>query len=439
MKTIKSTTKQLINKHLILYILASLVNSIVCEGNNNVNKVLKDSVYASTIQTVLLHKKNDQLSNPIIRLGFGERLTLSFDEFSDEVNDYQYDFIHCDENWYPTDISKTEYIEGFNPNPVENYKFSFNTFRNYIHYNLNFPNNDVKLNLSGNYIIKVFKDYIEDSIILTRRFYIVDHKVDIEAEIKKPIQSEYFDKGQQVSFKVITSSYYIQDPFSDLHIKIRQNNRQDNMITGIKPLFISSKELSYDYHDKNIFWGGTEFRYFNIKSMRYHSEFINKIEYKAPYYHVELRKDPTKTFDKYFFNDDINGKFLIDVQEGQNSETDADYAYVHFSLPFDAPMIDGDIYIIGALTNWKLSKKGKMNYNFEEKAYEKTLLLKQGYYNYLYAFLLDGEKKGDITFIEGSHHQAENDYEIFIYHHKPGTRYTELIGYKKLNSIKVID
>jgi len=75
-----------------------------------------------------------------------------------------------------------------------------------------------------------------------------------------------------------------------------------------------------------------------------------------------------------------------------------------------------------------------MEYNPKRLGYEATLYLKQGYYNYEYVYLKDGQNAGDETYIEGMHFETENDYSIFVYHHAPGTNYDQLIGVKHLNS-----
>jgi hypothetical protein len=62
--------------------------------------------------------------------------------------------------------------------------------------------------------------------------------------------------------------------------------------------------------------------------------------------------------------------------------------------------------------------------------------LKQGFYNYQYAFLRDGDNKLDIEYIEGNQGQTENDYTILIYHRAMGTFYDRLISVKNLNSIR---
>ena len=57
----------------------------------------EDKVYDDNIQTVLLFKEGDQLSEPVIRLNTNDRLRLSFDDFSNESFRFKYTLIHCNE------------------------------------------------------------------------------------------------------------------------------------------------------------------------------------------------------------------------------------------------------------------------------------------------------------------------------------------------------
>ena len=147
-----------------------------------------------------------------------------------------------------------------------------------------------------------------------------------------------------------------------------------------------------------------------------------------PYHHVILKKDEVRRFKVYFYEQDINGKYYIEVQEGENNDTESDYAYVYFTLPYEAPLIDGNIYVFGALSDWSFNNSNKMIYDLEEKAYKLKMLLKQGYYNYKYVYVKDGENKADHTFIEGSHYETENKYSVYIYYHPINKRYDRLVG-----------
>ncbi|NMD01400.1 MAG: hypothetical protein GYA62_16990 [Bacteroidales bacterium] len=75
-----------------------------------------------------------------------------------------------------------------------------------------------------------------------------------------------------------------------------------------------------------------------------------------------------------------------------------------------------------------------MTYNYDKKQYELTLLLKQGFYDYAYAYLTDKSTKADFGFIEGNHYETENDYYIFVYWRNNSFRYDRLVGVKAVNT-----
>jgi len=75
-----------------------------------------------------------------------------------------------------------------------------------------------------------------------------------------------------------------------------------------------------------------------------------------------------------------------------------------------------------------------MIYNFERKAYEKSLLLKQGAYNYQYLYRPVNSRMASSKLIEGSYWQTENEYEVYVYYRAVGERYDKLIGYKQIKT-----
>ena len=108
---------------------------------------------------------------------------------------------------------------------------------------------------------------------------------------------------------------------------------------------------------------------------------------------------------------------------------------MYFSLPVKTPIIESDVYIFGALTNWKCNKRNKMTYNYEKRQYELMLLLKQGYYNYQYTIIDPEMGFIDNTYMEGSHFETENDYIIYVYKYDWRLNYDQLIGVKIVNSL----
>lgn len=395
-----------------------------------------DKIYRPNIKSVQMYRTGWDLTYPIIGLNSLDQVSLSFDDLTDEVKNYSYTIEHCDADWYPSGLLIEEYMSGFAHQPIQDYSLSFNTYVNYVHYRLNLPNEDVKILLSGNYVIRVFEDFDENNLILVRRFSVSESLSSITGSASRPVLNQYRDDGHQVSFKVYLGSLSVNDPYSEIKVAIQQNNRWNMSIRNLKPLFVRDNELDYNYQSGNIFKAGNEYRYFDIKSIRYMAESVQNIDYQPPHYHVYLYPDPPRNNSRYFYREDLNGRFFIDVQEGVKRDTESDYVHVHFSLPLEFPIVDGDLYISGALNNWEYNDINRMEYNFDNKTYELDLLLKQGYYNYEYVYIREDSRFPDATYLEGSYYEAENDYVVYVYLSTNTSRYDRLIGYQILNSIR---
>jgi hypothetical protein len=328
-------------------------------------------------------------------------------------------------------------LKGYAENPVEDYSNSFNTTVSYIHYRLSFPNDRVKISLSGNYILVVYpsSDKPEEPVI-TQRFIITEDAASIKVTAHRPQMTKENNTHQQVDFTVNCTGLNINDPYRNVYAFILQNGRWDNAKRNLKPDFYGNNELKYNsLSDKNIFEGGNEYRYFDIKSIRYQSEYVKKIDFVSPYYNVYLFPSDNREFKPYFYWKDFNGKYYIAFQEGQKPDIEADYVYVYFTLPSDQLISGGNIYISGGLNNWTFDKNNLMTYNPERKEYEGTMLLKQGWYNYEYVFMKDRAINGTATIFEGSHYETENDYVVLIYYRNPRDRYDRVIGSVTANTL----
>jgi hypothetical protein len=397
----------------------------------------EDRIYKKSIRTVELRDENFRLSQPILQLGSDEKLKLSFDDLDADLKNYSFSLIHCNANWEPSDLISSEYIDGFTDNVINDYRYSFNTLQLFTHYNAFFPNSSMRITRSGNYLLKVYADGNPENIVITRRFLVYDNKVSVTCRVQQASIIEDRNYKQELDFTILQNNYQISNPYNDLKIVITQNNRWDNMKTDLKPVFVKDGELVYDYDQENVFAGGNEFRFFDIKSIRYHSEKVMDTKIDSAGNQVILYPEEKRAFKRYYSQSDINGDFYIRAQDaGNNSEAEADYCYVHFFLPYDEVLTSGNLYVFGAYNSWTCNKENLMRYNDERRGYECTLLLKQGYYNYEYAFLKDGAASADETLVEGSHYETENDYSIYVYHRKQGTFYDQLIGVKHVNSMK---
>jgi hypothetical protein len=393
--------------------------------------IFKNGSLNTQIKTLLCHKKEDELSLPILNLNTDNQLLISFDDLDADIKDYYYSIIHCNWDWTESDLMQSEYVTGFTDEPITDYEFSFNTIQKYTHYTFNFPNEQLKPIISGNYVFKIFESGGET--IAYKRFMILETKLTIDSKVRRATLAEDRNTKHEIDFTIKHPNIVIADPFSDLKVTIKQNNKDNNSITGLTPIYVKNNELVYDYEDDNTFEANNEFRHFDIKSLRFQSDRIKKITYDSTYNHVYLFNDRKRTFDRYSIEPDINGMFLVKSQEGWKTAIEADYAFVHFTLPSDH-ISYGEIYVIGGFSNWQLKNEFKLRYNVKQKQYEGKVYLKQGYYNYHYALSDTISERLDVSFIEGTHYQTRNDYYVYVYYRSVSDRYDRFIGFLKTSS-----
>ncbi len=417
-------------KHGLFFLLAT----ICCQCLNAAYLPISytNTAYESNIKTVLLTQAGGLERFPVIDLGSNQQLHIEFDDMMPESDNYQYTFIHCSSDWKPSNLKPNEYLTGNLFLNINNYSFSTTTFQVYTHYQINFPENDMKPKLSGNYILKVYRNFDENDLILTRRFMVVDDKFVITPSVKVATNPNVRFNSQEIDFSVNMGDNIVPNPMMDVKATIMQNLCWDNAIFDLKPRFINGKILDYNYETGNLFLGGNEFRYFDIRNLRYLSPNVRRKYDENNVKHAVLYADAIRSNLPYVQTIDFNGKVVIDNRDGiAKAEIGADYAAVHFNLISD--QLPKDVYIFGELSDWQLKEDFKMDWNPKSLQYEKMLMLKQAYYNYWYV-LPGANNVADLSSTEGNFSNTENDYQILLYNKNQFMQYDELLGVISSNS-----
>ncbi len=377
-----------------------------------------------------------QLGYPIISLSNADKLVLTFDDLDADVKDYSYTLVHCNADWKVSNLSSLEYIDGFEVEDILDYEYSFNTLVNYTHYRLELPNENMSITKSGNYLLKVFEDDDQENLVLTRRFMVVEPKVSVQYEIKRPTVMSKVRTHQEIDFAVDHPGFEIRNPREEVKVVMMQNGRWDTAIEDVKPLFVKGTRLIYDYQDKFVFPAGKEFRVVDLRSTRYRTERIKQLESDMDMYYMYVFTDKKRNRLPYLFEKDINGKFVIENQHESNNDLESDYITTFFTLQDDQPFEKGSLYLFGELTDWQIKDEYEFVYIKEENGYALKSLLKQGYYNYAYAFVADDKTTPDMEPIEGNWFETENDYQVLVYYRPFGERYDRLIGAITFSSIQ---
>ena len=393
-------------------------------------------IYKPGIKTVLFHKAGVEMSAPVIMLRSDEKLQLSFDDLDGDLKPYKFTVTHCAAGWTVSpELTMNDYIDGIREGNIDEFTYSYNTTVPYTHYSLLFPTDNMRIKISGNYILTVYNEDPQD-VVLTRRFMVAETtSAGIVGKVHQASSTTDRFTKQEVDFDLFFNGMQVYDPLREIKVVVTQNDRWDNAIRDIKPRFVKSGSLDYNYDDQIIFNGANEFRAFDTKSLIYQSERIRRIQYDTGGYNVFLLDDVRRTTKNWINDKDINGRMFIKNEvNAQNSDIESDYAWIHFFLPCDPVIAGGQVFILGALTDWQIDENSRMRYNPFRKGYEKKLFLKQGYYNYIYVVKETGKSTVEESIIEGSHWEAENEYTVWIYYRESGGLYDRIIAVQNLLS-----
>ena len=394
--------------------------------------ILSQDISAEMIHSISFQKQGENKSSNFLIGKINDRFLISFDVLSGIEYDLYYIIDHCDYNWEKSKLLKSEYIEGFDDVKITNYTSSFNTYQIYTNYNITFPNSNTSVKKSGNYIIRIFDEYGEE--LFNRKFIIYENLSLVKVDIKRSKELKNINEKQIVNFEVNPNNIRFNNPDKNVKTLVFKNSNIDSPITNVKPQYKIGNKLIYKYDKELSFWGGNEYLYFDNKNIRITNVKIRGYNLKEIYENY-LFNDYPRFNRKYTYNPDINGGFLINASNSGNSNNEADYANIYFTLENYNNYLnnDQDIYIVGDFNNYSTDKVYKMQFNENKNQFEAVLKLKQGFYNYKY--LIDNEiYKNDNKSVGGNFDETENVYSVLVYYRDYGERYDRIVGFGKGSS-----
>ncbi len=404
---------------------------------SSVNAQLCDKIYRSNIHSIKLHLYGDQLSYPIVRLNTADQLELHFDDLDADVKYYSYTFILCNADWTPAMLSQFDYMKGFSNVRINTYRNSSIVLTRYTHYMANLPDKNTAPTRSGNYLLKVFTNGDTSQTAFTKRFLVVDVKVNAGANVIQPFNTSLSKSHQKIQFSINVQNIKPTNIFQQIKVVILQNNRWDNCVANIQPTFIRQNILEYNTENEGLFKAQKEWRWVNLTSLRLQTDRIEKGNYTNKGQTLYVKPEGERNSLRYTYYRDMNGMYQLWNLENNNPYWQGDYATVWFQYltPNKEAYPDKEVYVFGEHTQYEITDANKMTFNTEKGIYENKQFLKQGMYDYIY--LLKDKKTNTLSFdvTEGNWWDTENNYTILVYYRALGARADELIGITQVNSL----
>lgn len=371
--------------------------------------------------------RNEQ-ATPVLTLGARQTLVLEFDILGAEPESLRWHIAHCSRRWQPDSLEVQDFMTGFPEGAVDAYDPSFTTLNDYIHYRTTLPDRYAEFIHSGNYIVAVTAD--NGDTILTRRFCVSEEQAVAYLEVTRPYDGIDIDRRQELDVTVGSQSMGLMPQY--LSVEAQQNGRLDNR-RWLEFSGYDGQRLAYRHRQPNIFHGGNTFRYFDCSNLRTPMYNVLRVAEYGGEYLALLRPDENRSAKHYITETNLLGGYKVNVWDRNNPRTEAEYVWVSFSLPVEQPLMDANIYVVGALTDWQLDSTSLMEYNPQRRAYTKRLQLKQGYYAYQLLALPTypvAQPLGHSATarLEGDHRETPNRYTVRVYYRTPADRADRLLA-----------
>ncbi len=388
-------------------------------------------IFDRRFRTLKTEVEDNFMSPPVIRLGTNDRILVKFDEIGEDNSYLEYRLIHCDADWQPSRLIESEYLEGFNSVRIEDYAYSTATFVHYVNYLIAFPNEELQIKHSGNYLLQVYDPERPEETLLQTRFQVTENRARIEGNVTSRTDMGHNTYWQQLAFEIDCQGIGEFNPYQDIIVYVTQNDREATKRRIMTPLRVSGDKIIYEHLNDLVFGASNEYRRFESVSNSFPGMRVDSLRYMGSNYHVWLKVDEPRQSASYSYDQTQHGRFLVREYNSTDSDIGADYITVHFLL--ECPELPAyDIYLDGEFTHDRMDTENQLTYDHRVGGYVAEVPLKQGAYNYQY--VTRSRQTGEISTstIEGDKYETLNEYGIAVYFRPPGARADRLISYRIL-------
>jgi hypothetical protein len=385
-----------------------------------------NNIYVPNVRSLTSIVNSDWMNRPVMELGSDDRLQIGFDELSHNFHRFVYHIDHCEWDWAVSDgLFESDWLEGFNDIPIEDYQNSINTTVLYTHYELTIPNDQCRLKMSGNYRLTVYDEDNDNEKVLQVEFYVVEPLVNIGLEVTSNTDIDHQMSHQQLSMNVVYNDLRVTMLDEQIHTVVMQNWLEGQARMDVRPNYINMRGLGWEHNRSLIFDAGNEYHKFEVLDVSHTTMGLDRIEwdgksYQAWPFTATVRRN-------YLTDKDADGAFIIRNSDYREIDYTCDYVWVNYTL--QAPY-QGDVYINGHWTTDANREHYRMMYDESRQLYYARLLQKQGYYSYQFV-TADGKTAPS----EGNFYQTENRYQALVYYKEIGGRTWRLVGFRGIVSV----
>ena len=372
------------------------------------------SLTAKGFASVLLHPIDGPTLLPHVPLG-GSELEFRFDDLDAGYRTLGYRLVPCTWDWHREPrLTAADCIRGFPDLQFPEIVPSFGSRVPYVNYATWFPNDMQEFTRSGNYVVEVYDLARPQDVLILRRFVVFEEDADLRARQLPTRDIGRSRTHQEVALEASFGNLRPADPTRDVHCAVLQNGRWDNALLDWKPRFVRPDALEYALEPEDLFPGGNTWRFVDLKSIRFVSAGISRIEDNGAEVRFLLDPAPIRNGLALRSRPDLDGRFVV-ANELRDFHSGSEYVWTRFTLSANSHDHSPFPYLFGDFTGGVCSEAYRLSWSSSESAYVGEFLLKQGYYEYMFASCRGEGAPADLLPFEGSHALADNRYTFILY------------------------
>ncbi len=370
---------------------------------------------SKSIRTVQLYREGNETNLPVVARNSGESLTLAFDLMAEEGRPLSISFHHADRTW-TRDLSPNQVLESYHDDRLVDYQSSRGTQTPYVHYTYQFPNDDIRFRLSGNYILRVTEQGRRDSVLFERPFFISDRTGQLRADLEAlPISGE-----RQAALRPVARydppSAFKGSTFGYAACFVRNGHLADARCQT-QPRLVQGAAVDFELERDRAFRATTADYTVDLGDLRAGGD-IERSDRTASPIRVLLEPDYAG-FSDGDFDASLNGQIVVDgaVRGRAEPAVTAEYVETTFAfVPPDEQSLAGGVVVAGSFAGMDPDQGVDMQWQPGRERYEGAVLLKQGRYQYFYQSPDDRLDRA----ARNAQARRSNAYTTFLYYRDSG-------------------
>ena len=365
----------------------------------------------SDVRTIQFYLTGDERRLPILPLRSGETLTLAFDLLhNDRGKPLSVYFYHANRSWR-RDLTPSEYLDAFQRDDLLDYQPSHSTDVPYTHYTYRFPNQNIDFLISGNYIIRVTEQGMEEDVLFERAFFVSEQAASVDFGLDNVMVGGNSYPSLQPTAR-FTPPATIQANAFNFNVCFVRNGQFAGARCTDRPSLARQPALEFYLQPETAFEPQVADYFVDVGRIRVGGR-IERTDRTVQPYQVFLEPDYAR-FAGTGFDPLLNGQIVVEaaVTDVPQPGLAAEYVDVYFAyVPPDEQPLRGDVVLSGSFNDWRVDPAYRMEWVAERGRYEGKVLLKQGQYEYRYV-VSDRRVRRALT---GASPRLENLFTVLVY------------------------